>query len=197
MFAVVIPIPDELATAVQPFRQLYDPMADRVAAHISILPPFDFFGPPDALYDHLASTGDTFAPVKVSLAGWDIHRGSQSYQLRLPVIAGRSELSALRNSLCTGILSSLAPQKDTGHWPYIQFGQTESHQQIQHIKQQLVHFEPQFIFRATNLALLYRSGSSQAWQTEKTFGLMATLASSRRKTKTLPPLKFDQALKKQ
>ncbi|GAB4424291.1 MAG: hypothetical protein Kow0031_03230 [Anaerolineae bacterium] len=193
MYAVVIPVPDDLTTALQPLRERFDPQAGVVAAHISILPPFDYFGPPDALHDHLSATGDVFAPIKVSLVGWDIHRNGQGYQLRLPVIAGRKELPALRNSLCTGLLASLADQKEAGHWPYIQFGQVDSHRQIQAIKQQLVHFEPQFIFRATGFDLLHRPGPNQHWQCQQSFGLMATLASPRRKTKT--PLQIEQAFK--
>ncbi len=194
MFAVVISVPEDLATALQPLRQKYDPLANKVPAHISILPPFDFFGPPEKLYDHLAGVGDTFAPVKVSLAGWDIQRGSRGYQLRLPLIAGRAELLELRNSLCAGLLASLAPQKEAGYWPYIQFGQFPTHRQMQEARTHLAHFEPQFIFRATELELLHRSAPSQVWQTGKTFGLMATIASPRRKTKS-QPLELKQAFK--
>lgn len=197
MFAVVIPVPDELSTALQPFRQKFDPQANYTAAHISILPPFDYFGPLEPLHEHLGTIGDTYAPVRLSLAGWDIHRSSQGYQLRLPLMAGRKELSALRNSLCSGILAALAEQKETGHWPYIQFGQVASHQEIQQVRQQLAHFEPQFIFRATGLELLHRTLANEPWQTQETFGLMATLASPRRTAKPPQPLALNQSPKNQ
>ena len=194
MFAVIVPIPTELETAVQPFRQKYDNWVNLVPAHISILLPFEYHGKPDELHDHLQNVCDTHAPIKISLAGWDIHHNSKGYQMRLPIIAGRSELTALKSSLSSGILAPLAKQQETGHWPYIFFGQVATHRELQEAKKQLAGFEPQFIFRSNYLRLLQRSSNSDPWQVQQKIGLKATLSSPRRRSKTPAPLKFNQPI---
>ena len=191
MFTVIIPIPRDLETALYPFRQKYDKTVDVASAHISILPSFDYFGEQDTLDEHLQDVCENYAPIKVSLAGWDLQRSSRGYEMRLPIIAGRSELVALKSSLSSGILSQLPKQNETGYWPHIHFGEV-AHQELEEVKKQLLNFEPQFIFRSMYLELLQRSAPDDPWQTQKKYGLKATVTSPRRRAKTPTPLRIDQ-----
>jgi hypothetical protein len=181
MYTVIAPIPGDLANAIQPYRQKYDVGFSLMPPHISLLEPFQLTGPSDKLYDHLSEIGETHAPIKVSLVGWDIHPTERTYELRLPVIAGKPEFTALRNHLLTGLLQPLASSTED-YWPHINFGQLSSEAEMQRAKKQLKFFEPQYIFRVTYLELWQTTDQSQAWQLQEKFSLEATMASRRRRS---------------
>ena len=71
MYTVIAPIPDDLANAIRPYRQIYDAGFSLIPPHISLLKPFQLPGLSDNLYDHLSEIGETHAPIKVSLVGWE------------------------------------------------------------------------------------------------------------------------------
>jgi 2'-5' RNA ligase len=179
MYIVIAPIPEDLAAAVQPYRHKYDPLVDVLPPHITILNPFEFSDPPETLYDHLDEVGDTHAPIKASIAGWDIYHRID-YQLRLPLMAGREELVGLREDLLTGPLK-YCPGQDRDYWPHINLGQFTDEVEVASVKETMAGFEPQFIFRITYLELLQWDKPGYPWKLAKRFGLEATLSGSRRK----------------
>ena len=194
MYMIVAPIPEDLATMVQPYRAKYDTMANLVAAHISVLTPFQFSGPLKELIDHLTDVGETHAPIKISLVGWDIDQQPNCFQLQLPIIAGRVEFAALRNHMFSGPLNYLAASPKS-YWPHIPMGEFKTETELDQAKQQLKYFEPQYIFRVTYLKLLYQLEPYHPWQTKKKIGLNATVSSSRGRSRTPSgPLKINENL---
>jgi 2'-5' RNA ligase len=179
MYTVIAPVPATLATAIEPYRQKYDPHAKLAPAHITLLAPFQFAAPPEQLYAHLSEIGETHAPIKVFLVGWHVHQGKE-YQLQLPMTVGQLELKALHDDLLTGLLSSLAEQ-ERFYQPYIVFGRFSDYTDLEQAKVALKGFEPQFKFRVSHLELWQRAEAGQPWQVEMKFALKATMAGRARR----------------
>jgi hypothetical protein len=189
MFTIIAPIPADLATAIQPYRQKYDPQAQIIPAHIGVSPSFTFDPPVAELVDHLKDIGEMHAPVKVSLAGWDIHQEKFHY-LRLPIIGGKAEIIALHEHLLTGPLSQVQ-RHPVDYWPHIAFGQIMDEGQLEAVRQHLKWFEPHYIFRVTHFELWQRQNSTDPWFMQHRFGLEATVASPRRRKSPSQPLRLD------
>jgi hypothetical protein len=145
-----------------------------IPAHITVVEPFYYSHSLEELHDHLDEVGEIHAPIKVSLVGWDLDE--DTLQLRLPLIAGQSEFTALRQDLLTGPLSPMA-QTDRDYWPQIVFGQFSDPATLEEARAALGDFKPQFVFRVTHLELLQRDEIGHHWQIQKRFGLEATLSS--------------------
>ena len=182
MYMITAPIAEDLAVLIEPYRQKYDPLVKTMPSHISILKPFELSIPMEELYIHLEEIGDTFAPIKVSVIGWDAHQ--ETCQLRLPLVAGRQEFATLRNNLLAGPLSGAA-QPDEAYWPHITFGRFKAHPELETVKASLKGFEPKFVFRVNHLELMQRDHQSAVWQIQKKFGLNATAAGARRRKRTI------------
>lgn len=181
MYMVNAPVPADLATAIEPYRQRYDPLAVVIAPHITVLKSFAFPGSSEELDRHLDEIGETHAPIKVSIVGWDAYKQQRNYQVRLPIIAGRLEFMTLRNDLLAGPLSYLSKQQGGDYWPHITFGSFSDQAELERVKKALKGFEPQFIFRVTNLELFRQDKPTSLWQMEKRFALEATVLGSRRR----------------
>jgi 2'-5' RNA ligase len=179
MYTIAVPVPDNLAKALEPYRQQYDPLASLAPPHISLLEPFQFVLPPEQLHTHLVEIGETHAPIKVFLVGWHVHEGKE-YQLQLPMTAGLHELTALRAELLTGPLSALA-ESEKAYLPHVIFGRLTDYAELEQAKQALKSFEPQFVFRISHLELWQREETGQPWQVEKKFRLNATVAGRARR----------------
>lgn len=179
MFTLIAPVPLPLATAITPYRQKYDPLANTFPPHISILSPFEFPDPPEIIYNHLRDVGQTFAPIKVSVTGWDTY-SHIDYQIRLPVLAGREALIDLHENVLTGPLQ-YCPGQDKDYSPHIILGKFTEHADQEKAKQDLQGFEPHFIFRVTHLELLRWEQTGHPWKLQNQFQLEATLAGTRRK----------------
>ena len=177
MFSIIVPLPENLVTGLEPHRQRYDPQAHMIPPHISVLSPFRLpAGLSQSFYDHLKAVGEVHAPIRVSLIGWDVD-DQVDYQISLPVIAGQRELIALRNDLMTGPLSGLADEMEA-YRPHIILGRFSKYAEFEQARKALKGFEPQFTFRIRHLALLFRDQSTRPWQTQKKIGLEATVQSS-------------------
>jgi hypothetical protein len=174
MYTIIAPVPADLAAAIEPYRQKYDPLAGIAPPHIALLDPFHFSGPLENLYHHLNEVGENHAPIKVFLIGWHVHAGKE-YQLHLPMTAGQRELAALRADLLTGLLSSLATA-ETAYQPHLIFGRLASQTELEQAKKALKSFELRFQFRIERLELLRREAASQPWRLDKKFSLKATVA---------------------
>lgn len=183
MYTIVAPIPDNLETALMPYRQKYDPLAHLIPAHLTLLRPFDFSGDDAALQAHLHEVGEHQAPIKVSLAGWDILR-RRRHLLTLPIIAGYDEFVSLRQHLLDGPLSALSKQ-DVDYRPHIVFGRLDA-AVVDRVKQDLRAFEPQFIFRVTHIDLLQRSTVDEPWRPAERVALKGTVMSLPRPTSPQP-----------
>jgi len=183
MYTIIALLPHSLVTALEPHRQKFDPQANIIPPHITVVEPFEFSGPLQEFYDHLQEIGETHAPIRVSLVGWDAYTEA-GYQLHLPLVTGRLEFAALRKNLLTGPLSHLAHPKDT-YWPHITLGRFSQESDFKEAKKTLNGFEPYFTFSITHLVLLYRSKPTQPWQSQKQFNLEATILSKPRPKKMI------------
>ncbi len=183
MYTIVALLPQNLVTALEPHRRKYDPQAHIIPPHITVVEPFKFSGSIEPLYNHLEEIGETHAPIRVSLVGWDAYTQSD-YQLHLPLVTGRLEFSALREDLMTGPLQHLADTNES-YWPHITLGRFASVDDLDRAKRALKSFEAQFTFGVTSLELLYRRRSIQPWQTQQRVGLEGTVMSMPRKKELL------------
>ena len=144
MYTIIVPIPDNLNTAIEPYRQRFDPMANKIEANITLLKPFNFSLESNALHDHLAEMGDNHPPIKISLAGWDVY-SHKLHWICMPPIAGHHELLDLRRDLLTGPLQPLL-QQDEDYRPHIILGRFAKQPALEQAKQKLKRFEPNFVF---------------------------------------------------
>jgi hypothetical protein len=182
---VIAPISGDLMTALEPYRQKYDARVNQMPPHIGIVSPFDCDTAPELLHSHLKAVGETHAPIKVSLVGWDIQACPKGFELRLPLIAGRVQFSALRDHLLSDVLQPLATATDPNqYWPAIYFGTLSTAVEAQQIRLELKHFEPRFTFRVTYLELWSTPEITASWKFQKKIGLEATLASRGKRNKT-------------
>ncbi|MCB0193057.1 MAG: 2'-5' RNA ligase family protein [Anaerolineae bacterium] len=179
MFTLIAPVPLALATAVNYYRQKYDPLVTALPPHISILSPFEFSDPPEILYNHLRDVGEMFAPIKVSITGWDSYRHID-YQIRLPVLAGKEVIIDLHENVLTGPLR-YCPGQDKDYSPHIAIGKFAEQAEQEKAKRDLQGFEPHFIFRVTHLELLRWEQTGRPWKLQRRFGLEATLTRARRR----------------
>jgi 2'-5' RNA ligase len=175
IYLITAPVPTELITAVEPYRQKFDPLANVIPLHITVVALFEYTESPELLHEHIRDVSDTHTPIKASLAGWDTSR-QKEYQLRLPLITGRSEFAELHDELLLGSLSHLA-SADTDYWPHITFGRFSEEAELEQAKKSLTEFEPQFIFRVATLELWQQSSAGADWNLQRGFGLNATVLS--------------------
>ena len=175
MYTIVVPIPGNLGKAIEPYRQRFDPMADKISANITLLKPFNFALEPGELHAHLERIGDDHPPIKVSLAGWDVYE-HKLHWICIPPISGHRELLDLRDDIMTGPLQPLSKQDDA-YRPHIIIGRFNQQAAVDQARKDLKGFEPQFVYRAAKIQLLFRESIEDAWQVEATFGLNATAMS--------------------
>ena len=183
MYTVIAPIATELAAAVQIYRHQYDSTVGVIPPHIRIIDPFPFPDSLDALVEHCAEIGETHAPIKVSLVGWDIQPQGEGFAIRLPLIGGQIEFTALRDHLQSGPLSHLPPPPPD-YWAHVSLGWLANKAQVAKAKMALSGFEPKFVFRVSRFELWQVDDTDSSWQRFKKFGLKATVASKRRRQKT-------------
>jgi hypothetical protein len=181
MYTIITPLPENLVSIIEPYRQKYDPLVKVIPLHISLIAPFEYASPLETLFNHLNEVGELHAPIKVFLAGWDTYEG-KDYQLHLPMTAGHSELTILHYDLLGGPLSYLAG-KIQDYWPRVIFGRFSNPTELENAKNQLAGFSPQMIVRIRHLELLQRDEMGQPWRLLKQFGLKATLAGRARRKK--------------
>jgi 2'-5' RNA ligase len=181
MHTIVVPLPDNLVTIIEPYRQKYDPLAKVIPPHITLVDPFRYDAPLDSLLEHLNEVGELHSPIKVFLIGWDTYEG-EDYQLHLPMTAGRSELLALHYDLLAGPLNYLAG-KMHGFWPRVVVGRFADPAEFESAKKELAGFTLNLVVRVKQMELLYRKEVGQSWQSVKLFGLKATMAGRARHKK--------------
>ncbi len=182
MYTIIAPVPASLATAIDPYRQKYDPLVEIIPPHITIVPSFNFSEVAnELLLAHLKNIGESHAPIRASLAGWDVD-DQATHQFRLPLIAGRQAFQALYDELLTGPLAKLN-QPEKSYWPHIPFAHFSTHSDLKRAKSKLKTFEPQFVFRVHQFNLLQRDKPNQIWQLHQQFFLEATVSSPLRHKK--------------
>ncbi len=195
MYILTAPVPAELALVLKPYRQKYDSQAKVINAHVSIVPSFVFFGEVNTLLAHLAQLSETHAPIKASVVGWDVHPYQQNFQLRLPLMAGRSQFSAVREHALSGPLAYLA-QPNRPYWPHVEFGQLANPADVALAKENLRQFEPTFTFRVMHLELQQRNSAAEPWQLCHKIPLEATVAGMHQLQTTAESLHQNQFTRK-
>src|SRR5687768_14031042 len=98
---VLFPTGDQLG-AVEAIRQQYDPLANVIAGHITLVFPFEGDDTAEQLRAHVEASVADVSPFAVRLEG--VTTGGDGY-LFLNVAAGRDRVIALHDRLYTGMLA--------------------------------------------------------------------------------------------
>lgn len=97
---------------IQEIRRVYDPLANKIPPHITLVFPFESSIPPNELLSHIRSAADQISPFTIRLR--DVS-GSGGEYLFLNVKEGNDSLIRLHDELYKGILATFRNH----HIPYI------------------------------------------------------------------------------
>ncbi len=93
---------------IQTVRLSFDPLAEKVPPHVTLVFPFESTLHTDTLMQHVKRIADSTAPFQVSFGIAEAHDDGYVW---LPVIQGRETIIHLHDQLYTGILSQLLSQR--------------------------------------------------------------------------------------
>lgn len=118
----------DLGTApwVEELRDNYDPLAQRVAAHLTLVHPFSTTLARQALEAHLQAVSRATPPITLELRGVTGHQGEYLF---LNLKRGNDEVIALRDALYTGPLATFWEASVT-FVPHVTVGRLSSHIQF-------------------------------------------------------------------
>lgn len=105
---VIFPQFDSDTDLIQNIRQQYDPLADKIAPHITLVFPFESEISSDALRQHIENSLDGFKSFSLSLQG--ISQEEENY-LFLNIIKGQEQIIKLHDLLYSGILKQFLSEK--------------------------------------------------------------------------------------
>jgi 2'-5' RNA ligase len=108
-------------------RRRYDPLAERVPPHLTLVFPFESALPADVLRRHVAAAVGGCTPFPVQFAGIT---GSEGEYLFLNVKRGNATLIALHDRLYSGILHAHRSLAHT-YLPHITIGRLADHMSFQ------------------------------------------------------------------
>jgi len=123
------------------FRQKYDPLADKIAPHITLVFPFESQISTSELRKHMQQTISDIQPFAIKLCG--IREHDNKY-LFLNVINGNDQIIKLHDWLYTGILSKHL-LKEITYVPHLTIGcidnENEFHRILHTVKFKDIEFE--------------------------------------------------------
>lgn len=117
----IMVIPEfENGGAIDNIRNKYDPLADHVRPHITLVFPFESEIPTDDLRKHISANISGIAPFELVLSGIS---PVESY-LFLNIVKGGNEIVELHKRLYTGILENYFPEwlKEKAFLPHMTVG---------------------------------------------------------------------------
>ena len=105
---VIFPQLDKHADLIQNIRQQYDPVADKIAPHITLVFPFKSEISSDILYQHLQSCLRGFEPFDLCLKGISQEEGNYLF---LNIVEGQEQIKRIHSLLYSGILQQFLSTK--------------------------------------------------------------------------------------
>ena len=126
-YAIVAFLDLGAAPRVEKLRDKYDPLAQRVAAHLTLVHPFSTTLTRQALEAHLQMVSRWARPIALELQDVTGHQGEYLF---LNLKRGNDEVIALRDALYTGPLATFREASVT-FVPHVTVGRLSSHTQFQ------------------------------------------------------------------
>lgn len=134
--------------AIDAIRKKYDPLANHVRPHITLVFPFDSDLQPNELKEHLAGVLSDVKPFDVVLRGITPSKGHGNY-LFLNVESGREEITEIHKRLYTGLLEKFLPVwlQSGGYCPHLTVGKIENEEEYKAAIEETGHLKE--IFKTT------------------------------------------------
>lgn len=116
----------ENINVINEIRKKYDPLADHVSPHITLVFPFESSIETDVLKEHMISILSGRKKFNIILGGFTMTRSYGNY-LFLNVIRGTEEIIRIHNDLYTGILKNYYPKwlQEGNFLPHMTVGNME------------------------------------------------------------------------
>lgn len=113
--------------AINAIRKKYDPLANHVRPHITLVFPFDSDLQPKELKEHLTGALLNVTPFDIVLRGITPVKGHGNY-LFLNIESGREEILEIHKRLYTGLLEKFLPAwlQSGGYYPHLTVGNIEN-----------------------------------------------------------------------
>lgn len=125
---------------IQNIRQQYDPLASKIAPHITLVFPFKSEISSSALHQHIKIRLNKFKPFKISLQG--ISQVQENY-LFLNVVDGREQIVKIHNLIYSGILKQFLSKRHH-YQPHITVGRFDNSSVIETAMDRLKSFDYKF-----------------------------------------------------
>ena len=105
---VIFPQLGKHTDSIQNIRQQYDPLADKIAPHITLIFPFESEISSDLLHQHIQSCLSGFEPFDLCLRGISQSEGNYLF---LNIIEGQEQIKRIHSLLYLGILQQFLSTK--------------------------------------------------------------------------------------
>lgn len=124
-------------------RRKYDPLAQLVAPHITLVYPFDSEVSDEKLQKHLAEKLKGIPPFRLSLHGIEMHKDHFGNYLFLNIQDGTEEIRKIHDLLYADVLESF----DCGYEyvPHMTVGKLKTERELQHAYEQIRKLEETFV----------------------------------------------------
>jgi 2'-5' RNA ligase len=124
---------------IQNIRHQYDPLASKIAPHITLVFPFESEISSDALRQHLKTSLDKFKSFSLKLQGISHEEG----YLVLNLIEGQEQIIKIHDLLYSGMLTKFLSQEHD-YKPHITVGRFKNLSATQAAMKKLKHFDHEF-----------------------------------------------------
>lgn len=101
--------------AIEKVRASFDPLADKIQAHVTLIFPFESAIYADVLLEHVNTVVASMEPFRMT---FELPKSDRDGDAWLPVAAGRSDIIEMHDQLYTGILSEFL-SKSHSYGPHI------------------------------------------------------------------------------
>lgn len=137
---VIFPQFDSQGNIIQNIRCQYDPLANKIAPHITLVFPFESEILSNTLRQHIETSLESFKPFRLSLQGISQEAGNYLF---LNLIEGQKEIIQIHDLLYSGILKKFLSTKHK-YKPHITVGQFQDLSAMQTAMNKLKSFNQKF-----------------------------------------------------
>lgn len=125
---------------IQNIRNKYDPLANKIAPHITLVFPFESEISSNVLRQHLETSLDGFESFSLSMQG--ISHEEENY-LFLNLLKGQEYITKIHNLLYSGILAKFLSRKHS-YKPHLTVGRLKNYLETKAAMMQLKYFDRKF-----------------------------------------------------
>ena len=132
---------------IQNIRHKYDPLANKIKPHITLVFPFESEIPSDTLQQHIKTQLDEFKPFSLSCQG--ISHEKDNY-LFLNLIQGQEQIIKIHDLLYLGILNQFLSKKHQ-YRPHLTVGHLEDRSETNATMKKLESFDYKFVTQVNEI----------------------------------------------